>query len=108
MNRLKKRTCQFLVLVTTAGLLTGCGGGTPKLEDALKKTAAYEQKTVTSPASDTLGGEWTVIALARSGETVDENYFEKYRANLEKTGQRPGKACSVITVIPSIPGQSWH
>ena len=84
MNRLKKRTCQFLVLVTTAGLLTGCGGGTPKLEDALKKTAAYEQKTVTSPASDTLGGEWTVIALARSGETVDENYFEKYRANLEK------------------------
>ena len=47
MNRLKKRTCQFLVLVTTAGLLTGCGGGTPKLEDALKKTAAYEQKTET-------------------------------------------------------------
>ena len=44
MNRLKKRACQFLVLVTTAGLLTGCGGGTPKLEDALKKTAAYEQK----------------------------------------------------------------
>lgn len=84
MNRLKKRTCQFLVLVTTAGFLTGCGGGTPKLEDALKKTAAYEQETVTSPASDTLGGEWTVIALARSGETVDENYFEKYRANLEK------------------------
>ena len=56
MNRLKKRTCQLLVLVTTAGLLTGCGGGTPKLEDALKKTAAYEQETVTSPASDTLGG----------------------------------------------------
>ena len=25
-----------------------------------------------------------MIALARSGETVDENYFEKYRANLEK------------------------
>lgn len=106
MNRLKKRTCQFLVLVTTAGLLTGCGGGTPKLEDALKKTAAYEQETVTSPASDTLGGEWTVIALARSGETVDENYFEKYRANLENVS-KTRKACSAITVIPSIPGQSW-
>ena len=50
-------------------------GRSPKLEDALKKTAAYEQETVTSPASDTLGGEWTVIALARSGETVDENLF---------------------------------
>ena len=107
MNRLKKRTCQFLVLVTTAGLLTGCGGGTPKLEDALKKTAAYEQKTVTSPASDTLGGEWTVIALARSGETVDENYFENIVPIL-KNGSKTRKACSVITVIRSIPGQSWH
>ena len=48
MNRLKKRTCQFLVLVTTAGLLTGCGGGTPKLEDALKKTCLL----YTSDAAD--------------------------------------------------------
>ena len=84
MNTMKKRGCQILVLLTTAGMLTGCGGGTPKLEDALKKTAAYEQKTVSSPASDTLGGEWTVIALARSGEKVDDMYFEKYRASLEK------------------------
>ena len=81
MNRLKKRTCQFLVLVTTVGFLTGCGGGTPKLEDALKKTAAYEQKTVTSPASDTLGGEWTVIALARSGETVDEPLYRVFQGS---------------------------
>lgn len=84
MNTMQKRGCQILVLLTTAGMLTGCGGGTPKLEDALKKTAAYEQKTVSSPASDTLGGEWTVIALARSGEKVDDMYFEKYRASLEK------------------------
>lgn len=80
MNRRRKRGCQVLVWVTTAGILTGCGGETPKLEDALKKTASYEQEAVAGEA----GGEWTVIALARSGESVDENYFEKYRASLEK------------------------
>ena len=37
MNTMKKRGCQILVLFMTAGMLTGCGDGTPKLEDALKK-----------------------------------------------------------------------
>lgn len=84
MNTMKKRSCQIIALFLTAGMLTGCGSGTLSLEEAVKKTAAYEQKTVTSPASDTLAGEWTVMALARSSEDVDDNYFEKYRANLEK------------------------
>lgn len=57
MNTMKKRGCQILVLFMTAGMLTGCGDGTPKLEDALKKTASYEMKTVEDPASDALGGE---------------------------------------------------
>ena len=65
-------------------LLSGCGGGTPSLEEALKKTASYEQTSIPSPASDSLGGEWTVIALARSGEEAEDGYYEKYRANLEK------------------------
>ena len=43
MNTMKKRGCQILVLFMTAGMLTGCGDGTPKLEDALKKTASYEK-----------------------------------------------------------------
>ena len=65
--------------------MTGCTSAkTPELKDAIHKTAAYEQETVTDPAVDSLGGEWTVIALARSEENVDSNYFEKYRANVEK------------------------
>ena len=77
-------TAGTMIAVLAAGLLAGCGGGTPSLEEALKKTASYEQKTIPSPASDSLGGEWTVIALARSGETAEDGYFEKYRASLEK------------------------
>lgn len=85
MNKLQQNGLKFLLLFTTAGVLTGCGSAkTPDLKTALAKTAEYEQKTVSSPAADSLGGEWTVIALARSAEKVEDNYFEKYRANLEK------------------------
>ena len=67
-----------------AVMLTGCGNSSKTPQDAIKKTAAYEMETVTSPESNTLGGEWTVLALARSGAKVEDNYYEKYRANLEK------------------------
>ena len=83
----KRKECYFAgILAATAAisLLSGCGGGTPSLEEALKKTASYEQTSISSPASDSLGGEWAVIALARSGEQAEDGYYEKYRANLEK------------------------
>ena len=60
MIRTEKRKHIFLMLLLTATVLTGCVGGNPTLEQALKKTAEYEQETVTSPTSDSLGGEWTV------------------------------------------------
>lgn len=75
---------KILLFFLAAAVLSGCGDKAPTVDEAVKKTAEYQQKTIPSPDSDPLGGEWTVIALARSGETVDENYFEKYRANLEK------------------------
>ena len=88
LNPKKKRTGCYLAGILAAAaaisLLSGCGGGTPSLEEALKKTASYEQTSIPSPASDSLGGEWTVIALARSGEEAIDGYYEKYRANLEK------------------------
>ena len=106
MNTMKKRGCQILVLFMTAGMLTGCGDGTPKLEDALKKTASYEMKTVEDPASDALGGEWTVMALARSGEEADENYFEN-TARILKKELKNRKAYSVKIDIQSTPEQFW-
>lgn len=72
------------VAVFSLCTLSGCGDKKPDLATAVTKTAQYEQQTVTAPVSDSLGGEWVVIPLARSGEKVEDDYFEKYRANLEK------------------------
>lgn len=72
LNPKKKRTGCYLAGILAAAaaisLLSGCGGGTPSLEEALKKTASYEQTSIPSPASDSLGGEWTVIALHAPGK----------------------------------------
>ena len=55
-----------------------------ELDKKIEKTAQYEKNLVTSPACDTLGGEWTVIPLARSGYITDE-FRDKYLANLRDT-----------------------
>lgn len=65
-------------------LLSGCGKSGLSLEEAIEKTAAYELETVPRADYGTLGGEWTVIALARSDAEVEDSYWEIYEANLEK------------------------
>ena len=107
--KMKRKECYLAGILAAAAaisLLSGCGGGTPSLEEALKKTASYEQTSIPSPASDSLGGEWTVIALARSGEEAEDGYYEKYRANLEKRVKEQEGVLSE-TAIPSMQGLSW-
>lgn len=60
----------------------------PDLSDINKKideTAAYMQKKVQNPEVGSIGGEWTVLSLARSKTSVPSGYYAKYQANLEKT-----------------------
>ncbi|MBO5369303.1 MAG: S-layer homology domain-containing protein [Clostridia bacterium] len=52
-------------------------------ENVLSDSLKYLKKTVSNPTVSSVGGEWTVIALARSDENVDEEFFEKYYNNLE-------------------------
>lgn len=43
---------------------------------ALSDTAAYLQKTVPTPTVASVGGEWSVIGLARGGFTVPASYYD--------------------------------
>lgn len=62
-----------------------------KLSEVISDTAKYLIKTVSSPTVGSIGGEWTVIALSRSGEEVPDGYFEKYYRNVcEYTEERQG------------------
>ncbi|MCL1982054.1 MAG: S-layer homology domain-containing protein [Clostridiales bacterium] len=54
------------------------------IDKAIADTAAYMLKTVKTPVVDSVGGEWAVIGLARSGCDVPDSYFENYRKAVEK------------------------
>jgi len=65
----------------------GGGGYTPKTEKTVSQktyesTASYLTKTVTNPTVGAVGGEWTVLGLARSGAVVPDGYFDKYYENV--------------------------
>jgi len=50
----------------------------------IEETGALMLKTITDPVVASVGGEWTVISLARSHIEVPGNYFAKYYSNVEK------------------------
>ncbi|RTE11798.1 DUF4430 domain-containing protein [Paenibacillus whitsoniae] len=52
------------------------------VDKQINQTSAYLQQTVTDPTVGTLGGEWTVLGLLRSGVPVPDAYYAKYYANL--------------------------
>lgn len=57
------------------------------LDSAVEKTAAYLQETVSSPAIGSIGGEWTILGLARSGCDLPQTYVDTYYQNVVRQVQ---------------------
>lgn len=56
---------------------------TDSLDAVIKDTGAYIIKTVKKPQVDSVGGEWAVIALARSDYDVPDSFSNAYYKNAE-------------------------
>ena len=54
------------------------------LSAAIDDTAAYLREQVPHPSVGEIGGEWTVLGLARSGRTLPESYYQEYCRALEE------------------------
>ena len=55
-----------------------------ELETAVEQSAAYMLKAVRSPQVGSIGGEWAVIGLARSGYDVPQAYYDSYLNTVTK------------------------
>lgn len=55
-----------------------------ELTSAVKKSAEYMLGAVKTPQVGSIGGEWAVIGLARSGYDVPQEYWDNYYAAVEK------------------------
>ena len=49
----------------------------------IKETVQYIRENVTSPSVGSIGGEWAIIGLSRSGIEIDDKYYEDYYKNVE-------------------------
>lgn len=54
-------------------------------DTVIRETADYLYETVSNPEISSVGGEWTILGLARSGVDIPGEYFDKYYENAEKT-----------------------
>lgn len=105
-----KKTTRFLALVLAlilAWQLGGCAGKTPEpaavqtteatevssapkaeaeangaADEQLLQTAQWLMTEIPEPSYGSVGGEWAVFGLARSGVPVPEAYFEAYGENV--------------------------
>ena len=77
------RICACLSLTT--GMLTGAQAAVSKetLNEAVQDTAEYMYRTVQNPQVGSIGGEWAVLGLARSGYDVPDSYYQDYYATVE-------------------------
>lgn len=86
MASMAKRGCSLLLaLVLALGLVvqTQAAGSTPSLSQALTGTAQYVYEAVQAPQVGSIGGDWAVLGLARSGYTVPAQYYRDYSAAVE-------------------------
>lgn len=84
---MKKRAVTFLLalllLVSTAPSAFATVTGAT-LNSAVSGTAAYIYSTTPAPQVGSIGGEWAVLGLARSGYAVPEKYYQDYYATIEQ------------------------
>ena len=81
----KRGTGLFLTLVLLLSLcVPGVMAANITVDDAVAKSTQYMLNAVNDPQVGSVGGEWAVIGLARSGCKVPQSYWDNYYANVEK------------------------
>lgn len=83
MMRLKKRLTLMLALCVLF-LTPSTSWADYDLESIISNTAAYICKSVGNPQVGSIGGEWAVFGLARSGADIPEEYYRNYYKNAEQ------------------------
>ena len=84
-NSATKRLCALMIVVSMicgSGVTTGAVGtyaaSTVGVSAYLSRAASFVLEKVKSPSVGSIGGEWAVLGLSRSGSALPDGYFEGY------------------------------
>ena len=83
-GRKMKLAALLMALILALGLaVPAAAASSSTLESAVSGTAAYMYKTVANPQVGSIGGEWAILGLARTGYDVPDTYYQNYYATVE-------------------------
>lgn len=84
MNICKRMLAAMLALALCCGASVATAASAPtEVEALITDAAAYLHTTVKAPQVGTIGGEWAVLGLARSGYPAPVSYYQDYLATVE-------------------------
>lgn len=86
LKQTKKTWISLLLVLSLLFSMTAESFAAPVQEDAAPdRSAQYLLAAVPEPQFGPVGGEWTIIGLARSGCDVPQRYWEQYYANVVRS-----------------------
>lgn len=83
MRRIKRISAWILTLAILL-TLTVPALAASNVQNEVQGSAAYMVSAVKAPEVGSIGGEWAVIGLARSGYSVPADYYDEYYTRVEK------------------------
>lgn len=83
MRRIKRISAWILALAILL-TLTVPALAASSVQSEMQGSAAYMVSAVKAPEVGSIGGEWAVIGLARSGYSVPADYYDEYYTRVEK------------------------
>ncbi len=83
MRKIRKISACLLILALLFTLAVPAFAAS-SVQSEMNKSAAYMLSSVKAPGVASIGGEWVVLGLARSGYSVPANYYDDYYARVEK------------------------
>ena len=82
---MKKFILAFLTLTMIFGISATAFAKTDyDIDSVMDDTSSYIHNTVRDPQVGSIGGEWAVLGLARSGADIPNEYYENYYKNVEE------------------------
>ena len=73
----------FICLVLVMSITSTTYADSYNTNEIITDTARYIYNTLDSPQVSSVGGEWAILGLARSGENIPKDYFEQYYKSVE-------------------------
>ena len=83
MKRIKQISAWILTLAILLTLTVPTFAAS-SVQSEVQSSAAFMLSSVKSPEVGSIGGEWAVLGLARSGYSVPTSYYDEYYTRVEK------------------------